>query len=134
MDNTNSTQKNQVNQQNTLKYVRLPLEMLDLEWATSADVVVYAFMLNRHNFFKNIGKSYFENIDDISLGSRQSVATVGRAVKKLQENKFIEITKVKSKIGYSNSYTVNDVFNTIEPVVKQKKKHKFAEDLDEDMF
>lgn len=126
--------KNEQTTQNTLKYIRLPLEMLDLEWATSADVVVYAFMLNRHNFFKNIGKSYFENIDDIALGSRQSVATVKRTVKKLQENKFIEVTKVKSKIGFSNSYTVKDVYNTIEPIVIQKKKHKFAEELDEDLF
>ena len=118
--------------QNSLKYIRLPLEMLDLDWATSADVVVYAFMLNRYNFFKGIGKSYFENIDDIALGSRQSVPTVKRTVKKLQENKFIEVTKVKSKIGFSNSYTVKDVFNTIEHIVIQKKKHKFAEELDDD--
>ena len=113
--------KNQQDNQNSLKYIRLPLEMLDLDWATSADVVVYAFMLNRHNFFKGIGKSYFENIDDIAMGSRQSVATVKRTVKKLQENKFIEVTKVKSKIGFSNSYVIKDVYNTIEPVVVQKK-------------
>ena len=126
--------KNQQDNQNSLKYIRLPLEMLDLDWATSADVVVYAFMLNRYNFFKGIGKSYFENIDDIALGSRQSVNTVGRTIKKLQEHKFIEVAKIKSKIGNSNSYTVNDIFNTIEPLINQKKKHKFAEELDDDMF
>ena len=126
--------KNKQAEQTALKYIRLPLEMLDLEWATSADVVIYAFMLNRFNFFRKIGKDYFENIEDIAIGSRQSVATVKRTVKKLNDNHFIQITKVKSKIGFSNSYIVNDIFNTIEPVAKPKKKVKFSDELEDNLF
>ena len=122
MFNTKTNQKTQLNSAtNSLNYVRFPLEMLDLPWVTSADAVVYAFMRNRYHFFLGINKTYYENIDDIALGSRQSVATVKRTVKKLQEHDFIDITKVKSKIGCSNSYVIKDVFNVLAPLVKQKK-------------
>lgn len=135
MFNTKTNQKTQLNSAtNSLNYVRFPLEMLDLPWVTSADAVVYAFMLNRYHFFLGINKTYYENIDDIALGSRQSVATVKRTVKKLQEHDFIDITKVKSKIGCSNSYVIKDVFNVLAPLVKQKKKLQLDEDLYPDPF
>jgi len=119
---------------NTLTYIRFPLEMLDLPWVTSADAVVYAFMLNRYHFFLGINKTYYENIDDIALGSRQSVATVKRTVKKLQEYNFIVVTKVKSKIGCSNTYVIKDVFSVLTPLVKNKKKVELDEDLYPDPF
>lgn len=96
--------------QDSLRYVMLPLEMLDKEWATSADVVIYAFMLNRFMFFKQLGNPYYENIEDIAKGSRQGVATVKRCIKKLQENGYIDVSKIKVKTGHSNSYVVKDIY------------------------
>ena len=124
-----------------LKYTRFPLEMLDLEWATSSDVVVYSFMLNRYSFFKGIGNEYFENIEDIAKGSRQAIATVKRAVKKLQKHDFISVRKIRVQVGCSNSYHVHDIFGVLD--VKQTKQSttqentqvkrsvKFYEDDDE---
>lgn len=97
------------NPQEQLKYVRLPLEMLDKEWATVADVVVYAFMLNRFMFFKTKSRAYYENVSDIAKGSRQSTATVSRTIKKLQENNYITVSKIKVEVGCSNSYIVHDI-------------------------
>lgn len=124
-----------------LKYTRFPLEMLDLDWTTSSDVIIYSFMLNRYVFFKGIGNSYFENIEDIAKGSRQAVATVNRAIKKLSKQGFISIKKIKVQVGCSNSYEVNDIFGVLdvkqvekiktEPVHKSKQKIKFYEDEDE---
>lgn len=95
--------------QESLKYIRLPLEMLDNEWATSSDVVVYAFMLNRYLFFKQMNKEYYENITDIAKGSRQDTSTVKRSIKKLNQHGYISITKIKAEIGVSNNYKVHDL-------------------------
>lgn len=95
--------------QEQLKYIRLPLEMLDNEWSTSSDVVVYAFMLNRYFFFKQMHKEYYENIVDIAKGCRQDTSTVKRAIKKLALHGYISISKIKAEVGVSNNYKVHDL-------------------------
>jgi hypothetical protein len=107
-----------------LKYVRFPMEMLSLNWATSSDAIVYAFMLNRYTFFRSIDKPYFENLEDVATGSRQSIATVKRSIKKLQINGFIDIRKIKVFVGCSNNYTVNDIFGIND--VKRSDKPKIV--------
>jgi len=103
-----------------LSYVRFPIKMLDLDWVSNADAVIYAFMLNRFTFFKGIGKGYFENIKDIALGSRQDESTVKRTLKKLSEHGYIQINKVKVMVGVSNNYVVLDVHSVLSaPEVKQ---------------
>lgn len=91
-----------------LKYIRLPIEMLGLDWITNADVIVYSFMLNRYAFFNGIHMEYFENIKQIAEGIGQGEATVKRAIKKLTEHGYIEISKKKVSLGCSNSYRVFD--------------------------
>lgn len=138
MDNTNSTQKNQLNQQNTLKYVRLPLEMLSEPWVANADIIVYAYMLNRFNFFKGLQKSYYENIKDIAEGVKQDETTVKRSIKKLKEHSYLTVSKVKVGLGVSNSYDVVDVHSVMDvkptntaadkPKVKLKKLKEDEDD------
>lgn len=99
----------QNNPQETLKYAKVPFEMMDNSWVTAADAIIYTFMLNRYLFFKNLGKTYHENIEDIAKGSRQSVSSVNRTIKKLQEKNYIEVSKIKVKVGSSNSYIVHDI-------------------------
>lgn len=95
--------------QNSLKYVRLPLEMLSEPWVANADIIVYAYMLNRFNFFKGLQKNYYENIKDIAEGVKQDETTVKRAIKKLKEHSYLTVSKVKVGLGVSNSYDVVDV-------------------------
>ena len=138
MDNTNSTQKNQLNQQNTLKYVRLPLEMLSEPWVANADIIVYAYMLNRFSFFKGLQKSYYENIKDIAEGVKQDETTVKRSIKKLKEHSYLTVSKVKVGLGVSNSYDVVDVHSVMDvkptntaadkPKVKLKKLKEDEDD------
>lgn len=107
--------------QEALKYVQFPMEVLDNEWATSSDAVVYAFMLNRYLFFKNIGKEYYENIVDIAKGSRQDISTVKRSIKKLSQHGYISISKIKAEVGVSNNYKVNDLHQVYNPVRSKSK-------------
>jgi len=95
--------------QNSLKYVRLPLEMLSEPWVANADIIVYAYMLNRFNFFKGLQKNYYENIKDIAECVKQDETTVKRAIKKLKEHSYLTVSKVKVGLGVSNSYDVVDV-------------------------
>lgn len=101
-----------------LKYIRLPLEMLEKDWASNADVIVYSFMLNRYWFFKNIHREYYENMCDIAKGCKQDESTVKRAIKKLAANGYITISKIKAEIGVSNNYKVNDVHGLMKPNVE----------------
>jgi len=107
--------------QEQLKYALFPYEILDNEWATSSDAVVYAFMLNRYLFFKSIGKEYYENMADIAKGSRQDASTVKRAIKKLSLHGYISITKIKAEVGVSNNYKVHDLHQLYNPVRAQSK-------------
>lgn len=117
-----------------LTYIRFPIKMLSQEWASNADVVIYAFMLNRFTFFKNIGKGYFENIKDIALGSRQDESTVKRAIKKLSEHGYISINKVKVGVGVSNNYMVMDVHSVLDaPEVKERKVIRAVEDTGDNL-
>ena len=117
-----------------LAYIRFPIKMLSQEWASNADVVIYAFMLNRFIFFKNIGKGYFENIKDIALGSRQDESTVKRTIKKLSEHGYILINKVKVGVGVSNNYTVMDVHSVLDaPETKEGKVIRVVEDTGDNL-
>lgn len=100
--------------QNALKYVRLPLEMLSEPWVANADIIVYAYMLNRFNFFKGLQKSYYENIKDIAEGVKQDETTVKRAIKKLKDHSYLTVSKVKVGLGVSNSYDVVDVHSVMD--------------------
>jgi predicted transcriptional regulator len=111
-----------INSVNDLTYIRLPIQMLNEPWVSNADIIVYAFMLNRFNFFKTLQKSYYENIKDIAEGSNQNESTVKRAIKKLQQHSYLTIRKVKVGLGVSNSYDIVDVYSIME--VKSKSEIK----------
>jgi len=129
--------KTEKTHQNTLKYVRLPLEMLAEPWVANADIIVYAYMLNRFNFFKALQKRYYENIRDIAEGVKQDETTVKRAIKKLKEHSYLTVSKVKVGLGVSNSYDVVDVHSVmdVKPVnaAVDKPKVKLKEDEDENL-
>ena len=112
--------------QNSLKYVRLPLEMLSETWVANADIIVYAYMLNRFSFFKGLQKKYYENIKDIAQVVKQDETTVKRAIKKLQEHSYLTVGKVKVGLGVSNSYDVVDVHSVLDvkPITVQREKPK----------
>lgn len=112
--------------QNSLKYVRLPLEMLSETWVANADIIVYAYMLNRFSFFKGLQKKYYENIKDIAQVVKQDETTVKRAIKKLQEHSYLTVSKVKVGLGVSNSYDVVDVHSVLDvkPITVQREKPK----------
>ena len=112
----------------TLDYVRFPLKMLSQPWASNADVVVYAFMLNRFTFFKSLHKEYYENIDQIALACGQSCATVKRTLSKLAEHGHITVIKIKASVGVSNRYIVKDIYCVMQPDAKLKDSAKTDED------
>ena len=89
-----------------LNYVLFPLELLDITGMTSGIALVYIYMLNRSKFFAAAGNDYFESQSSIAEATRQSEATVKRAVKYLLQENFIAVRKMKSKTGWSNHYEV----------------------------
>ena len=89
-----------------LNYVLFPLELLDIAGMTSGIALVYIYMLNRSKFFAAAGNDYFESQSSIAEATRQSEATVKRAVKYLLQENFIVVRKMKSKTGWSNHYEV----------------------------
>ena len=89
-----------------LNYVLFPLELLDIAGMTSGIALVYIYMLNRSKFFAAAGNDYFESQSSIAEATRQSEATVKRAVKYLLQENFIAVRKMKSKTGWSNHYEV----------------------------
>jgi predicted transcriptional regulator len=120
---------NQLNKSvETLNYVRFPLKMLSQTWASNADVVVYAFMLNRFMFFKGLNKEYYENIDQIALACSQSCATVKRTLSKLAEHGHILVSKAKVGVGVSNRYIVKDIYCVMQPEVKTQTSIQPDED------
>jgi hypothetical protein len=114
----------------TLDYVRFPLKMLSQPWASNADVVVYAFMLNRFTFFKGLNKEYYENIDQIALACGQSPITVKRTLKKLQEHDYVVVGKVKAEVGVSNKYIVKDIYAIMQSESFVKTSQLPSEDPD----
>lgn len=111
------------------KYIRLPFDMLKNQWVTNADVIVYAIMLNRYDFFKKLGKSYFENTEDIAECSGQGIATVKRSIKKLSEHGHLQIAKTRITVGTSNNYVVPDIYGILD-VKKSRITRKHTEEND----
>ena len=101
-----------------LNYVLFPLELLDITGMTSGIALVYIYMLNRSKFFAAAGNDYFESQSSIAEATRQSEATVKRAVKYLLQENFIAVRKMKSKTGWSNHYEVVD----LEVVLKHQQQ------------
>lgn len=103
-----------------LNYVLFPLDLLDIAGMTSGTALVYIYMLNRSKFFAAAGNDYFESQSSIAEATRQSEATVKRAVKYLLQEHFIAVRKMKSKTGWSNHYEVVD----LDGVLKQKQQRQ----------
>ena len=112
-----------------LNYVLFPLELLDIAGMTSGIALVYIYMLNRSKFFAAAGNDYFESQSSIAEATRQSEATVKRAVKYLLQENFIVVRKMKSKTGWSNHYEVVD----LEVVLKQHQQ-QVSNDLTKDAY
>ena len=112
-----------------LNYVLFPLELLDIAGMTSGIALVYIYMLNRSKFFAAAGNDYFESQSSIAEATRQSEATVKRAVKYLLQENFIVVRKMKSKTGWSNLYEVVD----LEVVLKQHQQ-QVSNDLTKDAY
>ena len=68
---------------------------------------VWHWILSRHQFFKNQGKGFFDNQEDIALNSGVSLSTVRRFLKELEEMGYLEVKMTRSYGGHkSNSYKI----------------------------
>ena len=111
--------------------VWISYEFLDDPDFSNSHLLVYAYLLNRYNFFKSIRKQFFENISDISAATRQSQATVKRVIKDLQEKGYLHVGKVKTQVGHSNNYTVVDKHGISNNSQAVKQQHNMLDDIEE---
>ena len=129
MDNTNSTQKNQVNPQSlreidTSTWQRMPCMIRRRIDLTLADKLIYAYMLSQYKHFQALQKDYHENMEDIAKENGIGRRTVGDSVKRLTELGLITVFKKNvynaSKSVVSYSYSVKDEYNVFKPTEKPK--------------
>lgn len=111
-ESVSQTQQSKQEPKHNLKYYSFMSDILRTDWRTPSTAIVYFFMLNRYNFFKRIGKTYFETQKDIEQGSAIPERTVNKAIKALEANGYLSITKSKSKSQQfsNNVYVVFDKF------------------------
>lgn len=129
MDNTNSTQKNQVNPQSlreidTSTWQRMPCMIRRRIDLTLADKLIYAYMLSQYKHFQALQKDYHENMEDIAKENGIGRRTVGDSVKRLTELGLITVFKKNvynaSKSVVSYSYSVKDEYNVFKSTEKPK--------------
>lgn len=129
MDNTNSTQKNQVNPQSLREidpstWQRMPCMIRRRIDLTLADKLIYAYMLSQYKHFQALQKDYHENMEDIAKENGIGRRTVGDSVKRLTELGLITVFKKSvynaSKSVVSYSYSVKDEYNVFKSTEKPK--------------
>lgn len=114
------------------EYWLTPRKAFDIQGFTNADVEVYSYMLNRFMFFSNKNMLYYENQDVIATNSSQSESSVKRAIKKLEQEKLLEVKKKKVGNAVSNTYVLVDRFNLYSKklITKNKQKESWLDEED----
>ncbi|MGY1918891.1 DUF6945 domain-containing protein [Pseudomonas tolaasii] len=69
--------------------------------------VMWAWMEKRYEFFRSIGKDWFDNQDDIAMSTGCDPSTVKRFISKLTQHGYIEVERQKGR-GFirSNKYKI----------------------------
>lgn len=141
MDNTNSTQKNQLSTDKHINRFYVSPELLQLEWAGGSVALVHGFMLNRYLFFRSKSKVehvYFESQKVIAKTLGLSEKTVNRCIALLQENKYLTFTLIHHGKSFKNSYVIHDINKIMQivakPVPKVKEKLQWVDDEDNGPF
>jgi hypothetical protein len=89
---------------------------IEVEW-THDHTILWLYMLDRYNFFKKQGGSFYDNTIQISTTTGIQPRTLTRRLKDLCDVGLVEITKIKlpHHVGYqrSNSYVVHDIVDNL---------------------
>jgi hypothetical protein len=93
--------------------------VLTHKWANTNIAVIFSYLLARYRFHNEAGRQLYESYEVIAKATGVCVRTAKNAIKTLNENFHIEITKKKSSNGYVNVYVVNDIYRTWEVKKKQ---------------
>ena len=73
--------------------------------------VIYSYMFRHYQYFKTMGKEYFESQDSIAEALQVVDRTVGRKIKEMVSAGIIEVTKSRASKGYlKNVYIIHDVY------------------------
>lgn len=93
--------------------------VLTHKWANTNIAVIFSYLLARYRFHSEAGRQLYESYEVIAKATGVCVRTAKNAIKILNENFHIEISKKRSSNGYVNVYVVNDIYRTWEVKKKQ---------------
>lgn len=70
--------------------------------------LVFLYVMDRYKFFKEQGKEYFDNQEDIAIACSTARGTVFATLKLLQQCGYLNVRSKKSFAHRSNSYVFTD--------------------------
>ncbi len=86
---------------------------------TYSHSIVYSYMLCKYQWFKSLGKNYFESQQEIADSCRSTLPTVKLSIKWLVGKGLVQKSSQKGVKHNNNLYVIDDVFGIY------KKKEKF---------
>ncbi|MEE3505187.1 winged helix-turn-helix transcriptional regulator [Pseudomonas sp. 10C3] len=87
---------------------------------TAEQKILWLWMLDRYQFFKESGREWFDNQIDISAATNISESTIKRFIKKLKDEGYITVFQTRVSGHKSNSYTISADLVLIQPIKKAK--------------
>ena len=89
-------------------WIRIPTKLLCSDKVSTSAKIVYSYMLCKHQYFKSLGKTYFESQDSIAGACSLSRKTVNESISALQKLGYlVAVQKTKTSLHYN----VKDVFD-----------------------
>lgn len=104
--------------------------------------IIYSYMLCRYNWFKSMGKQFFESTTEIADNCHSKDATVRLAIQWLKKEGYLDVGKKKGMLHNNNTYIVHDKFGLYKnfetnikesPKPKAQASHYVNWDEDEDL-
>ena len=126
---------NKMNQSKEQTFDRLYTHIRERKGLTNNDRVLFAYMLNKYEFFSKFNKPYKESQEELAEAIDVSLATLKRCLKTLVSEGLLEVVQNKGT-GFASYSTY--VVKSVSPQVKSKptqvvKRVQYREEEDPDV-